>query len=115
MSQEQSRFGLRLKAEQVSEEVVAHYPGRVYELGARQQIRFTHFDPHRPRNEGLVKGTTNEQVLQMLIHRTEVLDSEFPCEENKEAVAHMQKALQSFKDRAAKVGTRVATSDVDRV
>jgi hypothetical protein len=114
MSQE-SGFGLRLKAEQVTETVVSHYPGRVYELGAKQQIRFTHFDPHKNRKDGLVQGTTNEEVLQMLIHRTEVLDSEFPCEENKQAVLRMREALQYFKDRAAKVGTRVATSDVDRV
>jgi hypothetical protein len=89
----------RIKAEQVTPTVIAHYPGRVYELGAEQVIHFTRAKPNGP---GLTIGTTNEEVLSMLIHRTKVLDEEFPCEENKIAVIKMQEALEAFQKRAAK-------------
>lgn len=49
-----------------------------------------------------VNGTTNEAVLATLIHRTEHLDAQFPCEENKVALEHMRAALRSFESRTAK-------------
>lgn len=49
-----------------------------------------------------VNGTTNEAVLSILIHRTEHLNSQFPCEENEVALEHMRAALRSFESRTAK-------------
>lgn len=46
-----------------------------------------------------VNGVTNEDLLVVLIHRTGILDGKFPCEENKVAIEHMQKALDAFNAR----------------
>lgn len=46
-----------------------------------------------------VNGLTNESLLAILIHRTKFLNGQFPCEENRVAIEHMEKALQSFEDR----------------
>jgi hypothetical protein len=46
-----------------------------------------------------VNGVTNEALLTILIHRTNILNEQFPCEENKVALGHMQKALESFNAR----------------
>lgn len=44
-------------------------------------------------------GLTSEALLAILIHRTKYLDSCFPCDENKRAIAHMEMALASFEER----------------
>lgn len=49
-----------------------------------------------------VNGATNEALLAVLIHRTEHLNSQFPCEENEVALEHMRAALRSFESRTAK-------------
>lgn len=46
-----------------------------------------------------VNGVTNESILAVLIHRTTILDEQFPSSFNKEAIEHMKKALQSFENR----------------
>lgn len=46
-----------------------------------------------------VNGVTNEDLLVVLIHRTSILNDKFPCEENKVAIEHMQKALGAFNAR----------------
>lgn len=48
-----------------------------------------------------VNGVTNEALLAVLIHRTEHLDSLFPCDENKIAIDHMKSALAAFDRRTA--------------
>ena len=48
-----------------------------------------------------VNGVTNEALLAILIDRTEVLDSQFPCLENKVALEHMREALRAFEARIA--------------
>lgn len=57
-----------------------------------------------PEND--INGVTNENVLAMLIHRTKILDGKFPCDENKQAIEHMEAALKTFeartKDRQAR-------------
>lgn len=54
-----------------------------------------------PVPEAGVNGFTNEAVLTILIHRTQVLDNQFPCDENKAALRHMQAALDAFNARTA--------------
>lgn len=49
-----------------------------------------------------VNGWTNEALLAALIHRTTVLDLQYPCIENAEAIAHMRAALTAFESRTAK-------------
>lgn len=46
-------------------------------------------------------GWTNEALLSVLIHRTEVLDAQFPCNENKQAIRHMRDAMFAFGLRTA--------------
>ena len=55
-----------------------------------------------PVPEAGVNGFTNEAMLAILIHRTQVLDSQYPCDENKAAIAAMQATLDAFNARTAK-------------
>lgn len=59
-----------------------------------------HFQ-HGPVPEVGHNGVTNEQLLAILIHRTEYLNSKFSCPENVEAIAGMQMALDAFEQRTA--------------
>jgi hypothetical protein len=44
-------------------------------------------------------GLTSEALLAILIHRTEHLDSLFPCVQNRHAVNHMRMALELLEAR----------------
>lgn len=46
-----------------------------------------------PVSDNGINGLTNEVLLEILLHRTAVLDSRFPCHENKMALKHMREAL----------------------
>ena len=46
-----------------------------------------------------MNGLTSEALLQILIHRTECLDVEFPCKENTTAIRAMTDALNAFNER----------------
>jgi hypothetical protein len=48
-----------------------------------------------------LNGVTNEQLLQVLLHRTYLLNAQIPCEENQIAITGMQTALAAFELRAA--------------
>ncbi len=83
--------------------------------GHHYEVRFSTRTAHKTVlidfQEGPVKtfglnGVTNEALLAILIDRTEVLDSQFPCLENKAALACMKDALQALESRTAR---RVAT------
>jgi hypothetical protein len=52
-----------------------------------------------PVKEHGVNGLTNESLLAILIHRTEILNSQFPCDENKIAIDLMKVALKAFESR----------------
>jgi len=47
-------------------------------------------------------GTTNEELLKILIHRTEHLQEKHPCEENVQALHFMRNALDWFNLRTAR-------------
>lgn len=49
--------------------------------------------------EAGVNGLTNEAVLAVLIHRTNVLNKRFPCRENALAITNMEQALMWFEKR----------------
>ena len=46
-----------------------------------------------------VNGIISEALLAILIHRTEVLNSNFPCAENEAAIAGLKTALEAFESR----------------
>lgn len=83
-------------------------PGHRYELegfenpAKTQTIDFIKKSPLPPNgNESVTvfDGTTNEDLLKVLINRTEFLNSEFPCRENSIAITKMQEALMWFEWR----------------
>ena len=52
-----------------------------------------------PVKEHGVNGATSEDLLAVLIHRTEILNGNFPCEENALAISHLKHALAVFEAR----------------
>lgn len=46
-------------------------------------------------------GTTNEEVLAMLINRLQFLNNKFPCKENAVALTHLETALLWLEKRTA--------------
>lgn len=44
-------------------------------------------------------GTTNEEVLEVLINRTEYLNKKFPDKWNNQAILHLKMALEAFETR----------------
>jgi predicted transcriptional regulator len=48
-----------------------------------------------------INGVTNESLLAITIHRTEVLNEQFPCVENEQAISAMKGALAAFEARTA--------------
>lgn len=57
---------------------------------------------HGPVPGNNLSGVTNEALLAILIHRTKYLDSVFPCDENKKAIAHLEAAMSNFQERTTK-------------
>ncbi len=48
---------------------------------------------------GMINGVQNEHLLSVLIHRTNVLNERFPCDENTMAIRNMKAAIQQFQAR----------------
>jgi len=46
-------------------------------------------------------GTSNEELLKILIDRTEILNENVECSENTDAIYHMQQALDAFRSRTS--------------
>lgn len=69
-----------------------------------QNLRFVNKRPNSANNELLElvhDGTTNEDLLKVLINRTQYLQSKFPCRENAIALTKMDEALMWFEKRTA--------------
>lgn len=85
-------------------------PGHRYELEGGQLIQFIKKVPkpfevvtNAPQELVTVAhGTTNEEVLDVLIDRTETLNSILPCRENAEALKHLRAAKEWFLIRRQK-------------
>lgn len=95
-----------LNGEQV-EGVTAYARGNYYKISANPESPdyMEPFDIHLhfqdgPAAEG-VNGLTNEALLKVLIHRTKILDSQFPSEHNKQAIAALESALAALNARTA--------------
>ena len=73
-------------------------PGHFYDVIAGETITPIHFQ-NGPVKEHGVNGATSEALLAILIHRTKVLNENFPCDENKRAISYMENALALFEQR----------------
>jgi hypothetical protein len=61
----------------------------IYTLAGNNHLRFM----KKSDGQLVYEGTTNEEVLEILLHRIRGLNAQFPCEENREALAHLGIAL----------------------
>lgn len=77
-----------------------------------QEIQFIEKEPSTLKNESdttfsatqlvtINDGTTNEEVLEVLIDRLNYLDDKFPCRENAIAITKLLEALMWLKTRTA--------------
>lgn len=62
------------------------------------EIRFQKGNPAEQ-----INGATNEAVLTMMIHRLEFLESQQPCEENRQALASLNDAVNACFAREARM------------
>lgn len=85
-------------ATQITEQVVCHEPMQLYEVSGGQKIQFI----SRKNGETVRNGTTNEELLVLLIDRTKSLNTIFPCKENEQAIIKMEEALMWFNERTSK-------------
>lgn len=85
--------------------------GHLYELdqfestaedGGNQRIQFIHKEPINPGAQALEtisNGTTNEEVLAMLIDRMYFLQTKFPCRENSIVITKLEESLMWLNKR----------------
>lgn len=69
-----------------------------------QILQFIHKEPKEDGSTELVTisdGTTNEEVLEVLINRMNFLQSKFPCRENAIAITKLDEALLWLNKRTA--------------
>ena len=78
-------------------------PGHKYELenfidkeSKGQEIQFIY---KSATDESFIDGTSNEEVIAVLIDRLEYLNNKFPCAENKLAITHLRWALTQLEER----------------
>lgn len=68
-----------------------------------EKVKRSEFNPNTGKNpDELVTvndGTTNEEVLEMLINRLTYLNSKFPCRENAIAITNLETALLFLEKR----------------
>lgn len=86
-------------------------PGHAYSLEnfeyphrSRQTLQFIHKEPSNLRSGELTTiedGTTNEDVLKVLIDRMQYLNSKFPCRENSIVITKLEEALMWLDKRTA--------------
>jgi hypothetical protein len=72
--------------------------GHTYLLEGEQQIWFI----KKEKGELIQHGTTNEEMIEVLIDRLKYLDGKFPCPENKVAINNLECALVILNGRTAK-------------
>jgi hypothetical protein len=83
------------------------HAGRAYDIGRLYRASGPDLAPQLlafqagPVPANGVNGLTNEALLVLLIHRTQALDRQSPCDENKAAMASMHSALEAFERRTA--------------
>jgi hypothetical protein len=73
-------------------------PGRSYELNAGIGLSFLQKDGSRV----VRNGTTNEEILEVLIHRVTEAYQTLPCQESIRALYLLREALAAFRTRTAR-------------
>lgn len=73
-------------------------PGHRYELSGEvpQIVQFVQKDissEGTTKLETLVEGTTNEEVIEMLVDRIKTLNAKLPCRENSITITKLEEAL----------------------
>jgi hypothetical protein len=82
-----------------SKPIVENLNGKEVSLGLMDMVELSF--QKGPVKEVGINGIQNEPLIAILIHRLEYLDSQFPCDDNKEAIAHMYEALTFLNNRTA--------------
>lgn len=80
------------------------YTVKDFESGNENQfIQFIQKDkePNGSKLTTVIDGTTNEELLQVLIDRTQYLQSKFPCRENAIAITNLEQALMWLEKRTS--------------
>lgn len=72
--------------------------GHLYQVLAGPKTVHLEFQMGAVKENG-VNGLTNEALLAALIHRTNVLNTRFPCRENALAITNMEQALMWLEKR----------------
>jgi hypothetical protein len=72
-----------------------------FESDSYQELGFIHKKPTGKNGEleTVAAGTTNEEVIDMLVDRIKYLDDKFPCYENKAAISHLNCAVGQLRQR----------------
>lgn len=71
-------------------------------LADGQMLQFIHKEPVEGSPGELITkddGTTNEEVLEMLIDRMKYLQAKFPCKENACCITHLEEGLMWLEKR----------------
>lgn len=83
-------------------------PGHTYHLdnveGGVQELSFINKAPASDTDPTLVtvqNGTTNEDVLNVVLDRMHFLDEKMPCDENKQVITCLENALTILATRTA--------------
>jgi len=69
-----------------------------------QELQFIHKEPENPGSielKTVCDGTTNEEVLAVLINRMYFLQSKFPCRENAIVITKLEESLMWLNKRTA--------------
>lgn len=66
-----------------------------------QQVQFIHKEQNNGSLQTLVDGTTNEEVIEMLINRMEFLQEKMPCRENERAIVKLIECLMWLNRRTS--------------
>ena len=67
----------------------------IYKLAGDQHVRFM----KKVGGELVYEGTTNEELMEVLIHRITALNEKFPCPENMHAISALGGALAALNER----------------
>jgi len=86
-------------------------PGHTYEMSnfekkdqKGQILQFIHKEPKNENSTELITisdGTTNEEVLEVLINRMNFLQSKFPCRENAIVITKLEESLMWLNKRTS--------------
>ena len=83
--------------------------GHLYTLNGNNSLRFM----KRVAGKMEYDGTTNEEVLEVLLNRLNYLQEKLPCQENTIAIHHISTALSALKLRTQKREVQlVETTDI---